>query len=330
MPANLSREEFMALGAIAKARRDNLSRVFKGTRLTFGKFDATEGGLKVTKYGRKLYACFKKTKDTAKQADTSALVTQAKDFITTCADVENIDDVAEAITSAALQELIGEVIPFVGIAWSSYKATSATKNAIKQGRQLAKMDDYKGSVRMGDPLAAADGVETILRRRIAKETASATRHAASAGTKIAGLFADLGTSTTVAVGIGSAAIGLSMELYRLGTDVKEMRAGNKRLKTPETLDLSVFESAPILGCYLLTCSDTSMVANFFVADIGLPGWMDKIEQLKKKKLDKLLEIASKNIEKSRLQLDGIQPNKGVPRSKSFFSRIRKLASNVAS
>ena len=47
-----------------------------------------------------------------------------------------------------------------------------------------------------------------------------------------------------------------------------MKAGNRRLYSPNSLDLTVFQDCPVLGCYMLTCSDTSLVANFFVADPG--------------------------------------------------------------
>ena len=142
------------------------------------------------------------------------------------------------------------------------------------------------------------------------------------GGKLAGLFADLGTGTTAGIGMANALAGLGLKLYALGIDMKDMRAGNKRLDTPATLDASIFADCPILGCYLLTCADTSSVANLFIADIGLPGWMDRVEQLKKQKMDPLLKIASKAIDTSHLQLEGLQSNKGTHVKKGFFARIK--------
>lgn len=54
----------------------------------------------------------------------------------------------------------------------------------------------------------------------------------------------------------------------------DMRAGNKRLAAPSTLNLTVFKECPILGCYLLTCADTSAVANMFTLPTSVcrGGW----------------------------------------------------------
>jgi hypothetical protein len=119
-------------------------------------------------------------------------------------------------------------------------------------------------------------------------------------------------------------------MFSLGVDIKEMRAGNQRLAKPDTLDLTVFEECPLLGCHLLTCADTSSVANFFVADIGLPGWMDRVEQLKKKQMDPMLKLASKDIQNSRLQLEGLSSDKGTHAEKSFFSKIKSRATKLVS
>jgi len=116
-----------------------------------------------------------------------------------------------------------------------------------------------------------------------------------------------------------------LQLYGLGLDIKDMRAGNKRLAAPNSLDLMVFNECPILGCYLLTCADTSAVANMFIADIGLPGWMDKVELMKKRQMDPMLKIATRNIGSSRLQLEGLGGDKGTHAKKGFFAGIKSKA-----
>lgn len=168
-------------------------------------------------------------------------------------------------------------------------------------------------------------MQTIIQRDLAKHSVKLARQATATGMKIAGLFADMGTATTVGVGVANTLAGIGLELVSLGIDIKDMRAGNKRLSKPDTLDLTVFEDCPILGCYLITCADTSAVANFFVADIGLPGWMDRVEQMKKKQMDPLLKIATKNIESSRLQLEGLSSDKGTHSKKGFFAGVKSKA-----
>ena len=67
------------------------------------------------------------------------------------------------------------------------------------------------------------------------------------------------------------------------------------------------------------------MANLFIGDIGLPGWMDKVEQMKKEKMDPLLKVASKAIDASNLQLDGLQSNKGTFVKKGYFASVKARA-----
>jgi len=129
----------------------------------------------------------------------------------------------------------------------------------------------------------------------------------------------------VAIGLANAAASLGLQLFYLGLDIKDMRAGNARLAKPNSLDSTVFNECPILGCYLLTCTDTSNIVNLLVEDIGSPGWMSRVEAMKRTQLDPLLKIATKNITSSRLQLDGLSTNKGTFAQPSFFASMKGRA-----
>jgi hypothetical protein len=59
--------------------------------------------------------------------------------------------------------------------------------------------------------------------------------------------------------------------------------------------------------------------------MGMPGWMDKVEKLKRDQMDPLLKIASKAIDASNLQLDGLQSNKGTFVKKGFFAEVKAKA-----
>ncbi len=325
----LSREEFQALAELAKARRMAMQNMFNGTKLVFGTMDRLKAGKKIAKGGKKVKSNVEKLVKGGPSESTrfvpAQVRAQAEEFITTCADVDGIEDVVAAITGDALNELIGEITPFIGIARSGMKSIKAAKAVAQDGKALYKSKSYKQGFRPGDPQAAADAVITIIKRDLAKDSINLARHSAATGTKIAGLFADLGTATTAAVGTANAVAALGLELYQLGTEIKEMKAGNKRLQSPATLNLEVFSECPILGCYMLTCADTSTVANFFIADIGLPGWMDKVEQMKKKQMDPMLKLAKKDIKNSRLQLEGLASDKGTHNKKGFFAKKKSQA-----
>lgn len=330
MPATLSREEFLALGEIAKERRRVMVNMFNGTQLKFGRKSALEAGKNLLSSGKKLHGDIGKlskgAKTVAKSTPSVPGMQQAfQDFMTQCADVDGIGDIVEAIGSEAVKDLIAEVTPVLGVITSGAKLVKAGKTVAEDGYNLYKSSDYKKGFLRGDPYAAAEAVQIIIKRDLAKNSVKLAQQAAATGTKIAGLFADLGTATTAGVGIANTIASIGLELASLGLDIKDMRAGNARLVKPDSLDLTVFEECPLLGCYLITCADTSSVANFFVADIGLPGWMDKVEQMKKKQMDPMLKIATKNIESSRLQLEGLSPNKGTHSKKGFFASAKSKA-----
>jgi hypothetical protein len=328
MPQELTRADFMAMNELAKARRMAMQNMFGGTKLVFGTLDKAKSGLKVLKSGRKVKKSSQKMAQGAQATGGPAayeIRKQAEAFIKTCCDVDNIEDVVEALTSEVLSELISEITPFIGIAMGAFKTAKSAKAVVDDGRALYKSRVQKTGFRPGDPLAAAEAVITLIKRDLAKDSIDLARHAASTGGKIAGILADGGTATTTAIGLGNAVAGLGMTLFTLGLEIKEMRAGNKRLANPATLDLTVFNECPILGCYMITCADTSTVANFFIADIGLPGWMDKIEEMKKKKMDPMLKLAAKDIKKSRLQLKGLTSDKGTHTKKGFFAKQKSKA-----
>lgn len=329
-PKTLSREEFTALAEIAKARRQTMTAMFSGTQLKFGSKSTLSAGKSLLSSGKKLkgYAgkATKGGSTAAKGLPSLPGMKQAfEDFMTECAGVDGIGDVIEVIGGEAMAELVAEVTPVLGVLYSGGKLAKAAKTVAEDGYHLYKSSGYKQGFLRGDPYAAAEAVQDIIRRDLAKNSVKLARQATATGMKIAGLFADLGTATTVGVGVANTLAGLGLELASLGIDLKDLRAGNKRLATPDALDLTVFSECPVLGCYLITCADTSSVANFFVADIGLPGWMDKVEAMKKKQMDPMLKIATKAIESSRIQLEGLSADKGTHSKKGFFAGIKSKA-----
>lgn len=329
MPA-LSHEEFIALAAIAKARRMAMVNMFSGTQLKFGTMSALKSGKSLLSSGKKLKANAGKLASGVNVTTKASLSVPGmqdafKEFMAECADMSNIAEVIDVIGSEAMNELVAEVTPVLGVLFGVFKTGKAAKTVVQDGMNLYRSSEYKKGFLRGDPYAAAEAVQTLIKRDLAKHSVNLARQSAATGMKIAGLFADMGTATTAAVGAANALAGIGLELVSLGVDIKDMRAGNTRLAKPDTLDLTVFEDCPILGCYLITCADTSSVANMFIADIGLPGWMDRVERMKKTQMDPLIKIATKNIEASRLQLEGLAANKGTHSKKGFFAGIKSKA-----
>jgi len=328
-PGQLSTADFTGLATIAKARRDNLQTMFGGATIVYGKVSAAGSAKSILSAGASVY---KNTKalasggaSAAQAASSSGLRAQAQKLIVEAVGVDQLQDLIEVITNNVVEELVKEMMPYVGIIVSSYKAANAWKTVVDQARKELAWDAYTDFVLPGDPLAACAAVRTILQRNIARDTVQATIQTAAVASKIAGLAGDMGSgATTTIIGLASGLASLAVELTQLGIDIREMRAGNKRLGKPGTLDKSIFTECPLVGSYLIAYSPTSMVLNFFVADIGLPGWMTRIEQFKKQGLDPIVETAEAQITRSRITITGFNTGKGVVADKSLREKFASL------
>jgi hypothetical protein len=334
MPSTrLANSDFAAFAELSRARRQLVTTMFTGTKLKFGRAAMASNAASLLKQGQSLSSTVKKVSQGSSMA-TKALQTgpikeACEKFIAECADIDNIGDVISAIGGEAFADLMAEVTPVLGLIYSAGKLGLAAKKVVEDGRNLYKFSDWREGFRPGDPAVACDAVKMIIQRDLAKHSVNLARQATATGAKIAGACVDLGTGTNAALGTANALAGLGLKLFSLGVDIKDLRAGNKRLERPDTIDHTIFGECPILGCYLITCADTSSVANLFIGDIGLPGWMDKVEKMKKDKMDPLLKVASKAIDKSNLQLDGLQSNKGTFVKKGFFAKIKAGAVKLA-
>jgi hypothetical protein len=238
----------------------------------------------------------------------AALEHDAKDLLALAMSLPH-SEVAAALGDI-IEPIVKEVVPLFGLLYSSYKSVQSWRAVVSNARDLYKADYYLKGALPGDPLAAAEAVNVTIKRFLATNTADAVRNTASASAKVAGLFADLGTATTASIGAASALASLIQSLAIMGREYREMKAGNRRLKDPGTLDATVFSNCPVLGCYLLSCSDTFMVVNFLVKDMGSTDWMTNVEAMKKR-LEPLIENATKAIVSSHLTLQGLQANKGT-------------------
>jgi hypothetical protein len=326
----LTNADFTAMAAIAAARKNNLRTMFEGATISYGKSSAAGSAKSVLTAGGKIASSVKKLASTGADAATTAassggLRARAEQLIAEAVGVDQLGDLVEVITDHAVQELVQEMTPYVGIITSSIAAAKAWKSVVSQARKELGWDAYTGAFLPGDPLAACEAVRTILRRNIARDTTQATIKTTAVATKIAGLAGDMGSgATTAIIGLATGLASLAVELTQLGIDIREMRAGNKRLAKPEQLDKTVFPECPLIGSYLVAYSPASMLLNFFVADIGLPGWMDRIEEFKKQGLDPIVETAEDQITRSRITMSGVKTGKGIVGSKSVSEKLAAI------
>ena len=320
----LSKAEFTALGTIARARQENLVQMFTGASIVYGKMSKAAATANLGKAGKGIHDNAKSLGGAVKSGGFG-IRAQAEKLITEAVGVDQLGDLIGVITNEAVERLVKEMVQYVGLITSSYKAAKAWKAVVDQARKSLNWDAYTGMVLPGDPLAACVAVNTILKRNIARDSAEATIQTTAVATKLVGLVGDMGSgASTVAIGLATGLASLAVELAQLGIDIREMRAGNKRLKTPGTIDKSIFAECPLVGSYLLAYSPASMILNFFVADIGLPGWMDKIEKFKKEGLDPVIETAAEQIARSRITMVNFKSGKGHVPSKSVGDTLSSV------
>jgi hypothetical protein len=302
--------------------------MFGGAKIVYGKVAAAGAAKGVVSAGVSVGSNVKSLisgAGTVAKAASGGIRGQAEELVRQAVGVDSLEDLIEIITSHAVEELVKEMMPYVGIIMSSMKAAAAWKAVVDQARKELNWDAYTTTVLPGDPVAACKAIRTILRRNIARDTTAATIQTAAVASKIASLAGDFGSGAGGAViGLASGLASLAVELTQLGIDIREMRAGNKRLESPSTMTKSVFVECPLIGSYFIAYSPTSMVLNFFIADIGLPGWMDKVEQFKKEGLDPIIETAEDQIKRSRITITGVETGKGVVADKTFKQKVGSL------
>ena len=102
MPAQtLSREEFMALGELAKARRQLVVNMFGGTRLTFGRPGVLSTARSLATNAKSIKSSVGKATKIGSAASKAVSLPGMREaceqLMVECADVHNIQDIIEAI-----------------------------------------------------------------------------------------------------------------------------------------------------------------------------------------------------------------------------------------
>ncbi len=108
-------------------------------------------------------------------------------------------------------------------------------------------------------------------------------------------------------------------LYLLGMEYRATKDANKALSAG-TLDITLFDTYPLMGCYLLNCATLSDIIP--IKCFATPGWKDYIEKMKKDSIDKILQQSQALIDKSPWEIKDM-PKRPVGSSGAAFSPRRK-------
>ncbi|MBI5721385.1 MAG: hypothetical protein HZC37_27250 [Burkholderiales bacterium] len=161
----------------------------------------------------------------------------------------------------------------------------------------------------GAPTAAFNALKRCLADEARMQAGEATIATTSFALKTGLVFADGGAVSGPVVGALKAVAQVSLKLYALAAEREATQRANQILRDGP-LDINLFKTYPLLGCYMLTSATLSDLIP--IESFGQPAWMDYVETLKKRGYDGIYESAAGLIESSPWEIRGMpkRPVKG--------------------
>ena len=222
-----------------------------------------------------------------------------------------LEIVAEASLSAA---------PVIGHIKSGVSAIGDWIDVGVNFYQKSSISRCSYTIDVGVPDAAFKALEKLLQRETDNAAISATISSTAFITKTGLFFADGGAISGPVVGAVEALAEIAHKLCLLGMEYRATRDLNNLLKDPNKLDIKVFETYPLLGCYVLNCATLSDIIP--IDCFAQPGWTEYIVRLKKGSLDHIIAQSRKLIDKSPWEIQGM-PKRPKGSSVSIFSEVMR-------
>ncbi|TWU57781.1 hypothetical protein Poly59_06900 [Rubripirellula reticaptiva] len=198
-----------------------------------------------------------------------------------------------------LEDVVSSLAPIYGI-FSSVKDLFSSINQFRK----TVMERYRAAkavaeISRGDAQAAAQGVTRMINGLLVSSGVGMLRSTAQIAGGLMTLPLDGGM---LAGGIGKV-FQLIQKLVSLGLDFAERKAGRVCLQQ-KILDARIFQASPLMGCYLITCSNTSDLVGMLGTHTSQEHWRIKVER-SKQKIDFLQKSARDFIANSRLEVTGL-------------------------
>jgi len=229
------------------------------------------------------------------------------------------NEIIQQVFGNTVENFIFEVTPLLGMVSSGAQATMDWVGVARNIHSATVMESRAVDVRGGDPSAALQAMTAVIDRQIKKQAADGAIRTTAFAAKAASAAADFGTATTAAVGAVESVALLLNTLVDIVVDAKQMVAGNK-LILEQKIDLDLFNTCPILGCYYIAVQDHSTIMNFEIASMGRENWRQEAERLRYA-IKPVLSKASDLISKSRIGIKGMDNAKGVYQS-SLLNKVK--------
>ena len=338
-------EELQALAYIARERKKVIANVFAGKEVTFRNSprkirQTVQDELQKVKARSEEARAYLQQRGVAgppthaqvanQQHRHDLLQQKIEDMVKGIFEVDSLERLG-ALT-AFIMDIVGKcgvsVAPWVGHLKDGYDLFTGWAKAAAALHSRYDISRRQYVIDTGAPQAAFAGLKTCLTDEAKNESAAAGIATTSFALKTGLAFVDGGAISGPVVGAANALAGLSLQLYWLATEWKATQAINEALRQ-DNLDINLFKTYPLMGCYLLTSatfSDLIPIENF-----GTPGWMDYVENLKKRNFDGIYDAATGLIDKSPWEIEGLpkrpQGSSGAQLG-TMFSNIKGMAGNI--
>jgi hypothetical protein len=231
------------------------------------------------------------------------------------------NEIIQQVFGASVENFVFEVAPLIGMISSGAMATKDWVGVARNIHAATQMEARTVDVRAGDPAAALQAIVAVIDREIKRQAADAAIHTTAFSAKAVAAAADFGTATTAAIGVVESVAILLNTLVDLVTDAKQMVAGNKLIQE-QKIDLDLFNTCPILGCYYIVIQDHSTIMNFEISNMGRENWRQEAERLRYA-MQPVLAKAAKLIANARIGIVGMENAKGVYQS-SLLQKVKLL------
>lgn len=207
---------------------------------------------------------------------------------------ESYSETVQAVGTETLTGLYAAVTPYLGCVKGGIAAAQSLYGAADDVRAGCRAIEAMPIVNTGGPQQALNAVSQLLDRRANDQFTKGTIRAVESIVNTALIASGVASVASSAVSLASKIGVLAVIIRRRGIEYAEMKAGRLALGAPQSMTPAVFGNCPLLGCYLLTGSNTSAVMLSWMATSGgrpTAGWMDQVET-NKRFLDPLLGKAT--------------------------------------
>ncbi|MGC1174735.1 MAG: hypothetical protein WA904_13700 [Polaromonas sp.] len=318
----LTEADLLAMREMVTLQQHALKEMFAGKELSLKSFNKKKHASEIKTLLSKTQGAAANIRD-INVTRSGTRTAQGVNAVAGTAITQKFDEMVKAVCGALdpamiMRELgLGSVADFAkSMAPALGIIASASDTAVGVGKivygkwkaaQMHEVGTY--AIAAGDPLAAFQALEVLIDREINSTIATTAIAGAAFTAKTLCSALDLGAASGPAIGLAETIAKAIQHIVEFVRDCEEVQMAN-RLLTQGTLDLSLFRSCPLLGCYYVAVQDHSTLINMAVADFGTPNFVVDADRLVAA-VKPVIAKAGQFVRSSRFEIEGMQNHKGI-------------------